>query len=360
MSGIGRLLWVPNEIGDGLQFGYRRAFADLVAMGAIEHVEVFSLEQRMRAGGDPAEHRAALLDQAARFKPDVVFVQHAGYTGLGAAQIDRLLAGGAALLYQEADPYTRWIHPLPRTARIMGNRAAVVFTCGAGTFSANFRRAGARRVEWMPHTFDPGRVDARPNTADRSFDVVVVANQGRARFRPLPSAGQRRRFVDLLQQRWGSQMGLYGNGWTGPAARGPVPYSEQSDAIRSGRISANWDHFAAEPCYFSDRLPISLASGSIHATTLHPGYGAFFPPSTSSFLITGATPEDLASRIAHHLDRTSSDQRLEAEDAARAYAWSTLRQDDHLVTMLNAIGADIDPHDAHEAWDLDRVPLSAA
>ncbi|GAA4753322.1 hypothetical protein GCM10025783_27770 [Amnibacterium soli] len=354
-----RVLWVPNEIGTALQSGYRRAFADLLATGALDEVEVFSLEQRMRAGGDAAAHRADLLAVAERFRPDLVFMQHTGFTGLTGGDVDRILRHGARLLYQEADPYTRWLHPLPASARAVGRRADVVHTCGAGVFSDNFRRAGARRVEWMPHVFDPARIDTAPKRAERELDVVVVGNRSRARFRPLPSAADRRRFVDLLQQRHGTALGLYGNGWSGPAARGPIPYSQQSEVVRGAWLSANWDHFADEACYFSDRLPIALASGSLHATTLHPGYSAVFPPETARFLVTGSTPQDLVERIGRFLETTSVDQRLEAEEAAKEFAWRHFRQDDQLVTMLNSVGTGIDPAAASAAWDLTTPPLTA-
>lgn len=359
MSSVRRILWVPNEIGTALQSGYRRAFADLLAMGAVDEVEVFSLEQRMRAGGEAAAHRADLLAAAERFRPDLVFMQHVGHTGLTGKDVDAILRHGARLLYQEADPYTRWLHPLPAAARAAGARADVVHTCGAGVFSDNFRRAGARRVEWTPHVFDPGRIDTAPKRAERELDVVVVGNRSRARLRPLPSANDRRRFVDLLQQRHGTAVGVYGNGWSGPAARGPIPYSQQSEVVRDAWLSANWDHFADEACYFSDRLPIALASGSLHATTLHPGYAAIFPPEASRFLITGSTPHDLVERIGRYLESTSVDQRLEAEEAARAFAWSRFRQDDQLVTMLNSVGAGIDTRAASAAWDLTTQPLTA-
>ncbi|RIX26089.1 glycosyltransferase family protein [Amnibacterium setariae] len=354
-----RVLWVPNEIGDALQSGFRRAFADLLAIGAVAELEVFSLERRIRAGGDAAAHRADLLAAAERFRPDLVLLQHVGYTGLTDGDIDRLLRHGASMVYHEGDPYTRRLHPLPPAARAAGRRADVVFTCGAGVFAANFRRSGAKRVEWVPSAFDPARVDASPKPAVRDLDLVMIANRSRARVRPLPAAADRRRFVELLQQRHGRALGLYGNGWTGPSARGALPYPQQSAVMRTAWLSANWDHFSEEPCYFSDRLPIALASGSLHAATLHPGYGAVFPPETSRFLITGSSPEDLVTRIDRYLTTTSPDERVDAEEAARRFAWRHFRQDDQLVTLLNAVGAGIDPARAAAAWDLTTAPVTA-
>lgn len=355
-----RILYVPNETGEARQFGYRRAFADLLAAGLLDEVEVFSLEHRIDAGGDPAAHRADLLSAARAFRPDLLFMQHLGRTGLTRQDFSRLTADGTPLLYQEADPYTRRVHPLPAAARDAGRAAEVVFTVGAGVFTDNFLRTGARRVEWTPSAFDPNRIDLGEGRRDRDVDVAIIANRGRARVRPLPSASDRVAFIESAERLLGDRMALYGRGWTGPSARGPVAYSEQTAVLRSAWMSANWDHFAGEPCYFSDRLAIALASGSVFATTLHPGYSAVFPlDQTRRFLITSGRPQDLLARVEHWLATTSVDQRLEAEQAARDFAWSNLRQDDNLVTMLNAVGVGIDPLVASEAWDIRRAPLDA-
>ncbi|MFD1720169.1 glycosyltransferase family protein [Amnibacterium endophyticum] len=357
---IRRILYVPNETGDARQFGYRRAFADLLSAGMLDEVRVFSLEHRIHAGGDAAAHRADLLAAAREFAPDLLFMQHLGRTGLTDGDFEQLTSGGTPLLYHEADPYTRRVHPLPAAARAAGRAADVVFTVGAGTFTTNFLRSGARRVEWTPSAFDPNRIDLGEGQRERAMDVVIIANRGRARIRPLPNAADRVRFIEAVQDRLGDRLALHGRGWSGPSARGPVPYSEQTTVLRSAWMSANWDHFAAEPCYFSDRLAIALASGSVFATTLHPGYSAVFPPDlTRRFLITSSQPQDLLQRIEQWLATTTVDQRLDAELAAREFAWSHLRQDDTLVTMLNAVGVGIDPRAASEAWDIRRAPLDA-
>lgn len=355
-TALRRVLYVPNEEGEALQSGYRRAFADLVDAGLLDEVEVFSLERRITAGGDPAAHRADLLAAARRFRPDLLFMQHLGRTGLAAPDLARLTADGTPLLYQEADPYTRWLHPLPASSRVAARFADVAFTVGSGVFAGNLRRAGAKRVAWTPSAFDPARIDREVGGPDRDVDVVMIANRSVARFRQLPSAGRRVRFVREAEQRLGDRFALYGRDWAGPSARGTVAYSNQTRVLRSAWMSATWDHFAGEPRYFSDRLAIALASGSVFATTRHPGYDDVFP-ADAPYLVTGRTPAELVSRMEDWFRRTSPAQRLEAEEAARRFAWSHLRQDDNLVLMLNAVGAGIDTGSAAAAWNLGRPAL---
>ena len=355
-----RVFYVPNEAGDSLQAGYRRAFQNLVSADLLDEVETFSLERRLRAGGDPGQHRRDLLAAVRRFQPDLLVMQHLGATALDDSAFADLTVSGTPLLYHEADPYTRWLHPLPAAARAAARAASVVFTVGSSTFAANFRRAGARRVEWTPHVFDPGRIEGGAGPRDRDHDVVMIANRSRARVRPIPSTRARVRFTELAQRSLGERFALYGRDWDGPSARGVLPYSRQSEALRSAWLSANWDHFAREERYFSDRLAISLASGSISATTSHPGYDAVFPEQeTGRFLLTATSPAALVDRIEHYLRTTSIEQRLDAEDAARRFAWAHLRQDDNLVMMLNAAGAGIDPAAARAAWDPATAPSTA-
>lgn len=356
-----RILYVPNEAGTFRQVGFRRPFANLVSAGLVEEVDVFSLQWRILNGGDAEQHRQDLVARVRSFKPDVVLMQHLGVTGLRRSHLEAMRKSCKFdLIYHEGDPYSRFIHPLPSAARAAAVASDVVFTVGAGLFARNFRRAGARDVRWASHCFEPERFRMQDVTkpAEKTHDVVIVANRNKPRLRGLPNWRDRISFVQHLQERFGSRLAIYGKGWTGVGAMGPVDFSKQDLAIRSGWISANWDHFASERSYFSNRLPISLAAGSIHATTLHPGYDHVFPDSASAFLIFGASPRELGASIEKVLNSTSDSDRLAAGRQAQEYAYRRFRQDDQLVSFLNFRQESIVPQAASSAWDLSQTPLS--
>lgn len=355
-----RVLYVPNEAHEFRQLGFRRPFADLVAAGLLGEVSVFSLQWRMRNGGDPETHRRDLIERVREFRPNVVLMQHLGSTGLTGKHFAAMrAAANFELIYHEADPYSRWLHPLPRGAAAAGRAADVVFTVGTGTFRQNFRRAGAKDVRWSPHVFEPERYkfSSIGSEAEREFDIVVVANRNRPRFRGHPNWRDRIKFVSLLQERFGERLAVYGNGWTGAGARGPVDFSHQDEAIQSAWVSANWDHYAAEPRYFSNRLPISLAAGSIHATTYHPGYDDIFSEATKDFLILESDIVRLVDSIGNFLDASSPLERMRASTRAQAYAFANCRQDDQLVRFLNYRNTRIDPDVAAASWDIKTKPL---
>ncbi|MEJ2578679.1 MAG: hypothetical protein P8Z68_06220 [Kineosporiaceae bacterium] len=353
-----RIFYVPNEDGDFRQTGIRRPLADLQAAGLIGDVDVHSLQWRIRNGGDPESHRQELLRRVRDFRPDVLLLQHVGATGLSRAHCTRLRAAvDGTVVYHEADPYGRFRHRLPAAAREVGRVADVVFTVGSGRFRENFLRAGARDVRYAHHCFDPERFPRRRSDgSERRYDVVVVAhrNSPRIPLHGLPDWKNRIRFVTLLQERFAGRLGIYGRGWEGEGALGPIDFSRQDEAIRSGWVSANWDHYASEPDYFSNRLPISLAAGSIHATTRHVGYDALFDERYRDRVLHEPTQERLLDAIDDLLARTGPEERLHLIRDGQELAYGRFRQDDQLVRFLNADRIRVDPGAARRAWNVDR------
>ncbi|MBG6214253.1 hypothetical protein RCH23_003336 [Cryobacterium sp. CAN_C3] len=355
-----RVLYVPNEDGAFRQVGLRRPFANLVNQKLIEQVSVFSLQWRIRNGGDAERHRQDLVRHVRAFKPNVILMQHLGSTGLKDKHFQAMRTNSDfEIIYHEGDPYSRFLHPLPSAARAAGRSADVVFTVGTGTFAENFRRSGSSDVRWAASAFDAERFRyaAVSQAQQRTHDVVIVANRNRPRFKGHPNWRQRIEFVSYLQDRLGDRLAVYGNGWTGVGAMGPVAFPAQSEAIRSAWISANWDHYAGEPSYFSNRLPISLASGSIHATTHHPEYDEVFPECTRPFLLLGKTYKSLADSIERVLTETSPAERICLSQQAQAFAHAHYRQDDQLVSFLNYRAVRVDPQAARNAWDIDAPAL---
>lgn len=355
-----RLLYVPNEEGDFRQIGFRRPLHDLVESGLLDEVSIFSLQLRQRRSGHFSEEIGALIDRVDQFQPTIVLMQHLGSTRLTAGDFVRMRAkADFDLIYHEADPYSRFKHPLPRSARAAGKFADVVFTVGAGVFADNFRRAGAVDVRWAPHVFEPDRYPVKriDDSPRRDFDFVMVANRNTPRFRGLPNWRDRIDFVEYMQDRFGSRFAVFGKGWSGPSALGPVEFGDQAKAARRGWITVNWDHYAKEPKYFSNRLPISLAAGTAHATCWHAGYDELFSRRDHPFLIFGKTFASLADALETFLSTNTPDDRLRIMQAAQNYAVQDCRQDDQLVAFLNWRERLIDPAAARAAWNVGNVPV---
>ena len=348
-----RVLYVPNEYGIHRQFGPRRAFADLMAARLLEDVKIFSLLHRVRSGVPKHLAVSQLVAVAKNFKPDFVLMQHIGGTGLTLMALEDLKdLTGETFLYHEGDPYSRFLHPLPSEAKLAARVADVVFTVGTGTFADNFRRAGANDVRWSPHTFDPARFGTQgPNlSVDRELDLVMIANRGRPRLRGLPNWRARIEFAEEVSKIKGLKFAIYGKNWNLDQSRGPIPYDAQSKSIRSAWMSINWDHFATESNYFSDRLPISISEGSAHATTFHDGYDDFFGITASPWLLRDKTIGNLIEKIRQYFSDTTIEERLHHGRQAAIFAQENLRQDDQLVALLNCHDSKVSVENAKTAW----------
>jgi hypothetical protein len=361
-----RILYLPNEPGDIVQRGPRWVLGSLFDAGLIEDVRIISLLQGIQVG-DGSAARARLLQTVHDFKPNIVLLDRPNFTGLGSRDIRAWRsAADFVFILSDMDANHWWYKPLPRETKALAPHADLVFVPGSGAMMRNFRRAGASDVRWRLNTYDPnafGRVEITGDTVAR--DVVMIGSFNAGRLRRMPGAVDRARLVAGLEHEFGTQFALFGKRWDksigfGPlpsieqetvlrnAWLGPLPSLEQEQAIRSAWVTANWDHFPEEPDYSSDRLPISLASGTVHFTTRHPGDDERF--GELPFLRLVRRWQEMPDAIRTYLESTSPADRIEHARQARAFAVSHLRMDLSLVELLNAGGAEIDPVAAREAF----------
>lgn len=370
-----RILYLPNEpatyeTAGFLQRGMRSTFAGLLDAGLIDDVRIVSLARRVQAGDGPAE-RARLLRIVQEFTPTIVLLDNPTFTGLGSQDIRAWRSvSDFVLILSDIDANHWYYQPLRRASRALARHTDIVFVPGSGEMVRNFRRWGARDVRWRPQTYDPntfGQLEITGDTVTRNVVMIgsFFGNRRFARLRRPPGLADRTRLVAGLEHEFGDQFALFGKRWEdsirfGPlpareqekvlsnAWLGPVPFYEQEKTIRSAWVTANWDHFPAEPDYSSDRLPIHLASGTVHFTTWHPGYDERF--GELPFLRLIRRWQEMPAAVRSYLESTSPADRIEHAKQARAFAASHLRMDLSVVDMLNAGGAEIDPVAAKEAF----------
>lgn len=350
--GLARVLYLPNESGDVGQRGQRRALGGLLDAGLIDDVRIVSLLRRVRDGDGPSE-RARVVQIVRDFKPTVILLNKPAGTGLRSRDFQRWRsAADFEFIVTDMDAYHWWSKPLPREAKAVAPYADVVFVPGTELLRRNYGRAGACDVRWSPQPYDPSSFGLLAITADTvTRDVVMIGNlvvSRFGRFRTMPGAFDRRRLVAGLNREFGSSFGLFGSGWAEPVGLGPLSFLQQESAIRSAWVTANWDHFPAEPYYSSNRLPISLASGTVHFTTWHPGYNERF--GELPFLRFVRRQIDMVPAIRSYLEATSPADRIEHARQARSFAAAHFRLDIRVAEMLNAGGAQIDPVAAERAF----------
>lgn len=326
-----RVFFIPVERQNSIQVGFRRTLEILRRNNLIDDYEIFSLTRRQEEASKQVSI-LELISAITRFKPTFILIQKPEGTGLNFEHFKKMLVGEPFLAYHEGDPYSRFWHPLPSESRLAAKFSNVTFVVGDGMFRSNMVHAGAKDVRWLPSAYEPSIFDLNQETT-KKHEVVVLANRNHPRFRGLPGWRERIAFVQLLSKELGDQLAIYGNGWDLPQSRGPVPYETQIKVNSSARITANWDHFPKEPGYFSDRLPIALASNAVHATTNHPLYDQFF--GINKPFLVGDSPKELVVQILKQLEKSNS-QNLNLINSANIFAEQFLRQDDQLMKILSS------------------------
>lgn len=353
---MNRVMLLANEKKDFQQIGFRRPLSNLKNAGLIEDFLVESPELDYAEGMPLDDLNESLVRAAKRFKPTQILIMHPHRMHLASSTLKefRKISSPEIILW-EGDAYSLLRKQPNFTDIAVARMSDVVWTVGKGSLRFNLRLYGARDVRWIPHCFETDRLRSNSpirNSSGFIHDLSIIANKSGHRFRPAPGWRERVEFVSKCQEALPDQVSVFGWGWEGPGAKGKLDFNEQYRVISGSRITGNWDHYPRTNSYFSNRLPISLAAGSVHATTWHPGYNEIFPKMTSQFLLLEKTPKALVERIVNFLSSTDDETISQLGFAASVYAFKHFRQDDWIVKMLNSRAERINPREASESWSL--------
>lgn len=345
-----KLLYLPNEdalelTNHKLQVGPRKAFEALHEKGALSGLEIYSFLHELKKSGSHQEVMNQILAIAEKFQPDVIYWHHVSHFKLNDDFFVKLKekAPKAKNVYHEPDPYGRFIKRINENMRLLFSKADLTIMSGAGNFIKLAQEAGAKNVIFSVQHFDNIRV-GRPwtPTETRENDLVMIANAAgyiKIPGRYIPGSQRRIELGKKLSESFGRRFALYGNGWDGlEAARGRLEFNLQEQTIRSSWVSINWQHFDKEPFYFSNRIPISLASGVPHITNYQPGYDFIFKNLKGGLYM--AKTVDEAVEIAHYLLSQPKAFLLEEGQKARDFAFANLETNvvyENIVQKLKEI-----------------------
>lgn len=268
-----RLLMVTNERVEGTEYGFRDEFARLHREGVL--ADYRSIAPRADAA-DGKDWYPEALRVIHEMRPNVLLVLSPGQHPFHSHQIRQMLEISVpTVLYWEGDAWGRG-KPITTPMRRWAEHTDVLFTVSGALTLDSFGRSVPRSIRQVAQTYCHVQFaaveDVPPGLAAPADDVAMIGSSV-ARLglvSRVPGGVQRARLVRRLQ-RLDAGAAIYGHGWRGEGARGPVAYPDQIERLRAARISVNWDHFPRHVHYVSDRLPISLLAGRVHVTTRHPG-----------------------------------------------------------------------------------------
>lgn len=277
-----KFFFLPNERDEtSLQVGPRRAFQEIQNDGRISELQVCSFLVEAKRAGGYEQARRSILDRVQAAQPDILFWQHVSEFELDKEFVRQLrsVAPKMLLAYHESDAFGGWIKRYTKQMKALIGGFDIVFQSSLGPMRNLSLNAGARRVYWVPITFDQERFGRQvPSSLVRRFDAVMIGTLIRRipYLWELPGATGRAHLADGLSQALGDRFAIFGSGWKSANYHGTIPYAKQQDVIQNSWVSVMWDHFSQNSYNFSDRLPISLAAGVVHVTSYHPGYDEIF------------------------------------------------------------------------------------
>jgi hypothetical protein len=319
------LLFVTNENPPGNAEGRINAYQQLVDTGELAALGVVSHKALGTSAVDDQTFRA-VLDRVRASNYDLVVIGTPKAFPSTLTQFSQLeeAIGGRPLLYWEGDPWGKG-KPITKQMRWWFGRSDIVFSIGGSSQADMYVEAGAKRVCHTPHTYCHLEfADAEANVpapiSDREV-VVIGSNLARIPYLTgLPGSVGRRQLTKRLRKDPSLTLRLFGPGWPKGWSSGRIAFARQTDELRKGRVSANWDHYPQMPDYGSDRLAISLIAGRPHVTTRHPG-GEWLPGEELG-LFQESSPRLVHDRVRNLLD---TDPAVTYKMGVAAHAWAAHR-----------------------------------
>lgn len=277
-----KLLYLPNERYEGEHFGLRSVFEGMFKLGELSGYVVFPFLVEQERLGSNEKVIKEIYQLAENFQPEIILWQRPGNFHIDPGFGKRLkeIRSHPVIVYDERDVWGGRSKPFTDSMKTLAKEADIVFLVGLGKYADVFRKFGAKRILYSPHSIDTLRF-GHPwvPTNERQFDVVMISNLFRSKnLRPgIPGWKNRWQLAERLNKLLGDRFALFGKGWErAPYARGELPFLKQEEVCRQSWLSVGWKHFDKTPYYFSSRLAIAMMSGVAHVTNYMPGYEIMF------------------------------------------------------------------------------------
>ena len=299
--------------------------------GTIRELGVYSFLCDYLTDRNRVRAQCKLLDEIEAFRPDILFWQHPQEFPIDAELLRavRRRAGNPFIAYHEGDPFNHFYKRTFESERSLYRESNVFLTVGLGPQLRLFQQwRNHPYFYFVPSFFTRERVGLPPDPGviGSRYDAVMIGSIAyRMKLLKQPGSPGRIRLARGLARVMGDRFAVFGKNWpSGTNAHGYLNPLAQTVNIQSARMSVIWENFPEHTFYFSDRLPISIASGIPHITSRRQGYEILFAHTPGLFFAD--TVED-AIDIACYLRSLPHNRIVELGLEARTWAFANLEAD---------------------------------
>lgn len=265
----------------GSQSGIEEGFKYLLRSEKICSLEWFYFEDYLKSNNSK-KTTEKMLNLATNFNPSLIIFFHIGNFYLDKSFLYQLKNNESKpiLVYDEGDMYGGWSKPITFSMKSLMKQVDVVSIRGLGGFYENVRKYNTNII-YTPHSnslITKTKIIIPKENKNKEF--VFIGNRVTSKvgnIRRLPGASGREKFVLEMSKYFPNHFKIFGNGWDNIVGnKGILTFEDQTDVCENFWIQVSYEHYPKIPYYFSDRLPISLASGQIFVCHYHKGYENIF------------------------------------------------------------------------------------
>lgn len=183
----------------------------------------------------------------------------------------RKLRYNPVIITSVGDPFSdNYLRPdYPQDFKEISRLADITFSTQMGKAVHKMIKWGAKNVVLAPNSmcqvrFKSHSVEIENHKFD--FDVVFVGSHNANRiFNPISqhwlAAKKREKLVKALHNEFGNKFGLFGEGWNYTCSQGPIPFDQQQNTFRRGRILVGGNPYSNSDYYSSNRVFFEISSG---------------------------------------------------------------------------------------------------
>lgn len=306
---------------NGWQTGIEDGFSSLKAQNKISELKWFYFDDYAKKHSS-TESLNMMLKLAYDYAPELIVFFHISKFPVTEEFIRKMrnLSSKPYLIYDEGDMYGGWAKPITNSMKILFRSVDFVSIRGLGQWYNIVKRYN-KNVIYTPHSDSLHRISQNISLRkNRNNKIVFIGNKVKSRIQisRLNGARKRERFVEYISKNLPNEIKIFGNGWDKLTGNmGPLEFKKQTEVCSDSWIHISYEHYPKIPYYFSDRLPIALASGQIYICHYHKGYEDIFK--NTDFVYFFKTRQE-AIDIVNYLLSLSKEQLYEKSMHAKEWA----------------------------------------